>query len=428
MRKGIVAWCLLLAALGAGLAVGRFWQRPSAEVGRRVLYYVDPMHPSYRSPKPGKAPDCGMHLEPVYAEDAGEAAAGQRAEPGQMEIDATAQHLYGIRVEKVVRDSGQGRLKFFARVEPDQTRVFRIDMGTDGFVKSTQNDAVGTRVAKDQHLAVVYSPDFLAVMGGYLAANEHPSQTVQGAREGMDSGAAQNTASAQARADRLRNLGMSDAQIQEIGKSRKIPEDVYLVSPVDGYILTRNLSSGMRFERHTELYTIADLSRVWIVAEVFGRDGSSFRPGARAQITLPESGETMSAEVEEVLPEEDAQTHATKVRLVAQNPQGKLRPNMFVNVEIPRTMPPGLSVPADAVIEAGKQDKVFVEVAEGRFEQRAVRVGWKMGDRVEIANGLNEGERVVSGGAFLLDSESRLHTPSGSAVAARTTSDTPAMN
>jgi RND family efflux transporter MFP subunit len=222
----------------------------------------------------------------------------------------------------------------------------------------------------------------------------------------------------QARGDRLRNLGMSDAQIAEMSANRKIPEDVYIVSPTDGIILSRNISPGLRFEREVDLYTVADLSQVWIMAEVFGKDAQSLRPGAMARVTLSDTGEVFQARVSNVLPEVDPNTRTLKLRLVANNPGFKLRPDMFVNVDLPVAAPPGLTVPSDAVVDSGLSKRVFVQKAPGHFEARTVQVGWHLGDRVQITRGLNEGDTVVSAGTFLVDSESRLQAsvnPDGAA-------------
>ena len=158
---------------------------------------------------------------------------------------------------------------------------------------------------------------------------------------------------------------MSDVQIEEMVSTRKIPEDVYVVSPTDGFILTRNISPGLRFEREKEMYTIADLSHVWIMAQVFGKDAQKFRPGTVARVTLPDTGESFQARVSDVLPEVDPATRALKVRLVANNPGFKLRPDMFVNVDMPVSIPPGLSVPADAIVDTGLAKQVFVQTVAG---------------------------------------------------------------
>ena len=405
------AWYLVpvVGALAVGFAFGHFHQRPAVNAAHRVLYYVDPMHPAYHSDKPGKAPDCGMDLVAVYADTVGKSLVASGGASDSISIDPAAQKIYGIQLAAVENDSGSRTIHAFGKVAADQTRIYKVTVGADGYVKSTQNDAVGNHVKKDQHLAVIYSPDFLAVEGGFLSANE---RTPGGFKD--TPATAQNAASAQARADRLRNLGMSDVQIEEMTTTRKIPEDVYIVSPTDGFILSRNVSPGLRFEREKELYTVADLSQVWILAQVFGKDAQKFHPGAMAKVTLPDTGDTFQARVSDVLPEVDPTTRALKVRLVANNPGYKLRPDMFVNVEVSVSIPPGLSVPADAIVDTGLAKQVFVQTSPGHFEKREVEIGWRFDDRVQIVKGLREGEMVVAAGTFLVDSESRLQAAAGS--------------
>jgi len=376
---------------------------------RRVLYWVDPMHPAYRSDKPGTAPDCGMALEPVYADEASHSLRpGEDAMPETVQIDPATLELYGIRLAKAERDTGQGKIRFFGRVAADQTLVYRVNLGTDGFVKETHDDAVGNHVTKDQHLALVYSPEFLSVAGGFLSANERAPGGASATKDNVAPSTTLGATSAQARADRLRNLGMSDAQINEISMDHRIPENVYIVSPTDGFILARNISPGVRFERFTDMYTIADLSRVWILAEAFGKDAQAFHPGARARVTLPDTGDTFEARVSNVLPEVDPATRILKPRLEVDNPGFKLRPDMFVNIELAVSMPPGLTVPADAVVDSGLSKRVFVETSPGHFATREVETGWRMNDRVQVVKGLQEGETVVAAGTFLVDSESRM--------------------
>jgi RND family efflux transporter MFP subunit len=398
-----------VGALAVGFGLGHLNHRPATAAAHRVLYYVDPMHPAYRSDKPGKAPDCGMDLVAVYADTVGNSLVASDDGSGALRIDPASQKIYGIQLASVESDSGTRTIRVFGKVTADETKVYKVSVGADGYVKSTDDDAVGNRVKKDQHLAVIYSPDFLPVEGGFLSANE---RTPGGTKD--TAATAQNAASASARADRLRNLGMSDVQIDEMVSTRKIPEDVYVVSPTDGFILTRNVSPGLRFEREKELYTIADLSHVWIMAQVFGKDAQKFRPGTVAKVTLPDTGESFQATVSNVLPEVDPTTRALKVRLVANNPGFKLRPDMFVNVDMPVSIPPGLSVPADAIVDTGLVKQIFVQTSPGHFEKREVEIGWRFDDRVQIVKGVRQGEMVVSAGTFLVDSESRLQAAASS--------------
>jgi RND family efflux transporter MFP subunit len=411
----------IIAVLIAGFGFFIIHPKSGHTSARHILYYVDPMHPAYRSDKPGTAPDCGMALVPVYAEEASHSLRLVEDTASDVEIDPAAQQLYGIRLAKVENNNGQGTIRVFGRVAPDQTRVYRVNLGTDGYVKETHDDAVGNHVTKDQHLAIVYSPEFLTVVGGYLSANERTMASTSAPKDNIAVSSTQGAASAQARADRLRNLGMSDSQIDEISMNRKIPENVYVVSPTDGFILSRNISPGVRFERYMDMYTIADLSHVWILAEVFGKDVQAFRPGAVARVTLPDTGEIFQARVSDVLPQVDPVTRILKPRLELDNPNYKLRPDMFVTIDIPVSLPTGLTVPADAVLDSGLSKRVFVQTSAGHFENRIVETGWRANDRVQIIKGLREGDTVVAGGSFLVDSESRLHEVSESSSAMQST-------
>jgi membrane fusion protein, copper/silver efflux system len=196
-----------------------------------------------------------------------------------------------------------------------------------------------------------------------------------------------------------------------MSNSRKIPEDVYVVSPTDGFIISREISPGLRFEKHAELYRIADLSHVWINAEVFGKDVQAFRPGTIARVTLPDTGESYKARVSNVLPEFDPVTRTLKPRLELMNPGFHLRPGMFVDIELSAPTREGLSIPLDAIVNTGLAKRVFVETDEDTFVMREVETGWTVGDRVQIVSGLREGETVVSSGTFLVDSESTIHMP-----------------
>lgn len=417
MNKPAAVGAVLLIVIGAfvvGRYTGKTGQRSEHGGTRRVLYYVDSMHPAYRSDKPGIAPDCGMPLEPVYAEDVGTARSASLAQlpPGDVSIDGVTQRLLGVRMATVERSGAPHVIRLVARVVPEDTKVYRINSGTDGFIRETYNDSVGELVKKDQKLATSYTGETLAVASGFLAA----SAGVPGAN-GRDGSrtvpfpgtlAKQGSSSIQGYTDRLRNLGVSDVQIKQIAESGQLPQSIDIVAPVDGFILARNITPGQHFEHSTEFYRIADLSRVWIVADVFASEAQSFHPGAMARVTLSGQGKTFSARVSNVLPQVDPATRTLKLRLEADNPGFALRPDMYVDVELPVAMPAGLTVPQDAVLDSGREQRVFVERSSGVFEPRQVQTGWRSGDRVQIVHGLAEGERVVAAGTFLVDSESRL--------------------
>ena len=387
----------------------------SAKSKGPVLYYVDPMHPAYKSDKPGIAPDCGMALVPVYAgEGTSEAAASSRAQstPGAVTIDGATRRLLGIRVATVERSSATRVVRAVGRVTPEDTKVYRIDSGVDGFIRDTSNDSVGMPVKKDQKLASYYSPDFLAVASGFLAASERMpgSANGDGSRTLAFPGAVskQGFSSIQGYADRLRNLGMSDLQIKRMAETRQLPDSIDVVSPADGFILARYISPGQHFMHSTDFYHIADLSQVWVIAELFAQEAQYLHPGEMAQIALRDTGRKLPARVSQSLPQSETGGGTVKYRLEVDNPSFVLRPDMVVDVELPLRMPAALSVPVDAVIDSGASARVYVEHGEGVFEPRQIQTGWRSGERVEVLRGLQPGERVVSAATFLVDSESRL--------------------
>ena len=381
-------------------------KNPSSAIGsdHRVLYWVDPMHPAYKSDKPGIAPDCGMDLEPVYADSAAKPVAASFSLDtmplGTVRIDPDKQQVIGIQSVEVEKTTGSRDLRILGRVAADDTRVYRVNAGVAGWLRETFDSSTGSQVRKDQRLATFYSPEFVALEQGYLVATERMTAMVkQQAAPGTQTSAA-----------RLRNLGMSDVQIKTLGETRQMPENIDIVAPADGFIIARNVSPGQRFDSGTEFYRIADLRHVWIMADVFESDAQRFKPGTIATITLPHEGKTLRARVSDVLPQYDPTTRTMKLRLEADNPGYELRPDMFVDVGLPVPVPAGLSVPADSVIDSGVKKRVFVDRGNGYFEPREVETAWRFNDRIGIAKGLNPGERVVSAGTFLVDSESRLKT------------------
>jgi Cu(I)/Ag(I) efflux system membrane fusion protein len=271
---------------------------------------------------------------------------------------------------------------------------------------------VGLLVKKDQKLASYYAPDFLAVASGFLAAVERvPGATGgDGSRTVPFPGAVskQGVSSIQGYTDRLRNLGMSESQIRRMAENRQLPESIDVVSPVEGFILARNISPGQHFEHSTEFYRIADLTHVWVVAEVFGQEAQHLHPGDTAQVALRDTGRRLAARLSDSLPQSDVGGGTVKFRLEADNPGFVLRPDMVVDVELPVRMPPAITVPIDAVVDSGARARVYVEHGDGVFEPRQVETGWRSGERVEILHGLQSGERVVAAATFLVDSESRL--------------------
>jgi len=333
--------------------------------------------------------------------------------PGTLEISPAKQQLIGVRTAVVEKKPVKHTIRVLGRVEADETRVYRINASVDGWIIEAPYNTVGSLVKKGEILATFYSPTFLDAQQSYLYALGAVDRLQLGRRlelrrKELPAEVALDQLTVQRQIDTLRGMGMADVQIEEIGRTREIALDVRITSPAAGFITARRVSPGERFFKGDELYRIADLSRVWILADVFENEVQYFKPGASATVSIPYQQKTYRSAVSEVLPIFDPVTRTLKVRLETDNPGFVLRPDMFADVALDVELPPAITVPADAVLYAGKSETVFVDRGNGFFEPRKVATGWRMGGRVEIVRGLMPGERIVLAGNFFIDSESRL--------------------
>jgi RND family efflux transporter MFP subunit len=333
--------------------------------------------------------------------------------PGAVQISVARRQLIGVRVAEVEKRSITHTLRLLGRVAADETRIYRINASVDGWIQKALPNTVGSLVKKDELLATYYSSQLLDAQQTYIYALDTVDRLRPGKRQELSrlESPAQVTVdqlTLQRQIDNLRSLGMTDAQIEEIGRTRRLTHDVRIISPAKGMIVARNVSPGQRFLKGENLYQVTDLGRVWVLADVFENEARYFKTGAKAMVHQPHHGLTLPATVSEVPPVFDAATRTLKVRLEADNPDLSLRPDMFIDVELPLSLPPAVIVPAGAIIYSGRHKTVFVEAEEGLFEARQVETGRRLGDSVEIVSGLAPGERLVVSGNFLIDSESRL--------------------
>jgi Cu(I)/Ag(I) efflux system membrane fusion protein len=407
IRRTTYVLVLLAVAAGAFLTGTRYHHpretvTAAEAVARQPLYFHCPMHPAYKSDRPGTGPCCGMALVPVYAGSATAVAAGP---PGAVTVSAEQQQLIGVRVATVERHAGTRQLRLFGRVAPDETRVYKLSVGLGGYIRDISPVTTGTQVRKDQWLASFSTPDARQPIGAYLQSLDVLDRERKIAASPQQVAAAE--ANKQLAVDRLLTVGMSPVQLEEIARTRSAAASVKVTSPIDGFVLARNMSAGEKFEAGAELFQIADLRRVWILADVFSTEVDEIRSGANATVTLPGRGKVLMARVTDVL-QFDADTSTVKVRLEAENPGYLLRPNMLVDVEVSVKFSETIVVPVDAVRDSGVTKTVFVELGHGMFEPREVATGWQRGERIEIVHGLSAGDRIVTSGAFLLDSESRM--------------------
>jgi Cu(I)/Ag(I) efflux system membrane fusion protein len=401
---------LAAAAFLAGRAVSKGSASAPAAAERKILYWVDPMHPAYRSDAPGTAPDCGMRLEPVYADGPPAPAAGAPPPAGTVSSSPELLQRQGVRVEAVTRGERKQSLRLLGRVVPDERRVYVLNAALEGSIRELADVTTGSFVRKDQRLGAFFSADIRTPLQALLTSLDVIDQDPRArANSGMTPYAGTSASqSAFFSVERLRGQGMSQQQIDEMRKTRKIPLTIDIRSPATGVVLSRNVSVGQKYDKGAEWFRIAALDRVWVLADLAEGDGALARPGAKARVTLPGRPGALAAVVSEVPPSFDAESRTLKLRLELENPGAVLRPDMFVDVDLEIARPEAIVVPAGAVLDSGTRRTVFVEAGEGTYEPRAVETGWRSGGDVEIVGGLSPGERIVVAGTFLVDSESQL--------------------
>jgi membrane fusion protein, copper/silver efflux system len=380
------------------------------------LHYTCPMHPQYQSDHNGSCPICGMSLVPVSADGSlGNPNSVASAAGGVVQIHAGRQQLIGIRTDEVRRAPASSILRVPGRIAVDDGRLCRITAAADGWIREIGQNSAGTYVKRNQVLASYYTQNLLSSAQTFVFAMQTNAQVERG-EVAIGSTRTPTVLSLQVALDSLRSLGMSEFQIDEIRQNKMAPNQIYLYSPIDGFVLTRNVSPEQRFDKGTELFRIADISHIWVMTDVFEKDREFLKPGAKASVQY--QGHEFQARMSDALPQFDPESRTLKTRFELDNPGFILRPDMFVDVNLRVDMPESVTVPAEAVIDLGRRRTVYVSTPDGRFEPRAVETGWRLGERVQITRGLEPGEHIVVSGNFLVDSESRMRLVAMSAASA----------
>jgi RND family efflux transporter MFP subunit len=373
---------------------------PTGTSGHGILYYQDPHNPAYHADKPGLNPETGNTLEPVYADPT------QAAPPGAIKISPERQQLIGVRFA-TVELSGQARsIRSVGKVTFDETRVAHVHTRIDGWIEQVFVDFTGDFVKQGEPMLTIYSPEMLASQQELLLA----ARARDLMRDNPLASAAEHSNSLfEAARRRLELWQLNDDQINQVLKTGQTIHSITLYAPASGFVTERKAFPNQKVTPDSDLYTITDLSRIWIVADVFESDITSIKVGDAAYVQFP-SGNTPSlgAKVTYIQPQVDPMTRTLKVRLDAPNPGLRMKPDMYVTVEFGIAGAKELVVPADAVLDTGDRQTVFVDLGNGYLEPRQVVGGERYGDRVAITRGLSAGERVVSSGTFLIDSESQL--------------------
>jgi RND family efflux transporter MFP subunit len=338
----------------------------------------------------------------------------QNAQTALAPIQLTPQRMQSIGVTTGTVEFKQisSDIRATGNVDIDQRLVSYVQVRFPGYIRQVFANAVYQYVRKGEPLFTVYSPDLVATEQEYLLARQHQKALSTSTVDGVASGAA---ALANAAQQRLEQWEVPPGELNKLKATGKPITDLTINSPVSGYITEYNALPNMYVQPSTRLYTVADLSRVWVYAQVFQDDVGRLKPGDPAQITVDSyPSRTFSGRIDQILPQVDLATRTVRVRLVIENPGLKLKPGMFVNVDMKAPMGRQLAVPASAVLQTGTQSIVFLYQSDGTLTPKAVELGSRAGDDFIVLSGLKRHQRIVTSANFLIDSESQLQSAAGS--------------
>ncbi len=389
---------------------GTLPEKRSAE--RKILYYQDPMHPSYRSDKPGIAPDCGMQLVPVYGSEAaisatsGPAAQQPVKDRGPVQISRAQEQLIGVTTARAEYRNLEKTIRTVGRVDLDETRVSNVHVKTSGWIQKVFVDYTFQHVKKGDPLFTIYSPDLLATEQEYLLALK--AQRILGDSPFRDVAAGGKSLLEAARR-RLSLWDLTDEQIHQLEQSGQPQREITFYAPGSGVVLERKVFPNQYVTPASELYKLADHSVVWVFASIYESELPLVSVGQRATFTTEAfPGRAIQGRVNYIQPHLMEDTRTLPVRMEFPNPDVKLKPGMYGNVEIKIFLGRRLVVPDSAVFDSGTRQLVFVVTGPGRFEPRDVKLGVRTDGYTEVLQGLKPHEAIVSSATFLIDSESQL--------------------
>ncbi|HVZ83760.1 MAG TPA: FixH family protein [Terracidiphilus sp.] len=362
-----------------------------------------PAHPAGENPVLAQGPAAGAHAMPAMP------GAGMPAsEPALAPLSLSPQRMQEIGVTMATAEEKEvdSELQVPGNVDVDEQRIAYVQTRFSGWIQKVFANATYQYVRRGQPLFTIYSPDLVSSEQEYLLAKRNQAAMTKDV-QGM---AAQESGwLLKAAEERLRQFDVPAQEIADLEQSGTVRRELAVNSPVSGYILERNALPNAYVQPDTKLYTVADLSSVWVYANVFQSDIGRLRPGDSAQVTVDAyPGRTFRGRIDQILPQVDAATRTVRVRLVFSNPGLVLKPGMFVNVAIAERLGRQLVVPSSAVLQSGARSVAFVDHGNGNLEPRIVQTGPQLDDSIVVLSGLKAGERVVQSANFLVDSEAQL--------------------
>ncbi|EKV26079.1 Cobalt/zinc/cadmium efflux RND transporter [Caenispirillum salinarum AK4] len=361
----------------------------TAATEKKILYWVAPMDPNYRRDAPGKSP-MGMDLIPVYE---GEEPGAESSDADVVQLSPAVINTMGVRTASAERAALGGAVHTVGYVALDEDKTSHVHVRKEGWIEGLKIRSLGAEVTQGEVLFEYFSPELAASSFEYVRDLERGD----------------TWAGAGGRA-KLKALGVSERQIEEIAKSRKAAERIRVYAPQGGVVVQLGVGEGMYIRPDQTLMSLSDLSTVWVIADVFESQSDRVRPGMEAEARLAHLPDRVwHGTVDYIYPELDPTTRTLRVRLRFDNADLALRPNMFASITLAGTArAEAVVVPAEAVIRTGRSDRVVLALGDGRFRAVPVTVGFSDGERTEILDGLDDGAQVVSSGQFLIDSEASL--------------------
>lgn len=411
-RQTRVGLGLSLLALLAALACGRTADRSAAAVtptpsadasGRKVLYWYDPMAPGSRFDKPGKSPFMDMQLVPKYADEAGAGAAVESA--AAVALSPEAIRATGIAMATVVKEALSGAIRAVGTIEIDETKQVRVSARVAGRIEKLYADYTGQAVEAGAPLYAIYSPELVATEREYLLALEN-RQALSGATPDTVRAADELVSASR---DRLRLWGVGPEQVGALERTRRPELALTYRSPITGTVMEKLAVEGQYVAEGAQLYLLADLSTVWLMAQVYEYELGRLRIGQPAEVSVSAvPGKTLRGRIAFIDPVLDRETRSARVRIALPNPGGILKPGMFADARLEIPSASSLVIPKSALIDTGARRVVYVETAPNTFTARDVKTGEASGDRIAVLDGLKEGDRVVAAAAFFVDSQAQL--------------------
>lgn len=407
----------LILAVGAGggyLWYGHFHKHGEGEAEKAAegkIQYTCPMHPFIIKDKPGSCPICGMTLVPVKQAGAGQQGEKSPEMPGHVTLSPSQMVMANVATVKVDTAPLSKEISAAGIVQYDQSRQSRVTAWVAGRIDRLYVDTVGAYVSKGRPVAEVYSPDLVSAQQEYLLALKSREQFRDSTIQAISQGGEGLVSSAR---QRLKLMGVKDYQIAALEKSGHPNIKLSIYTPLSGIVIEKIAVQGQYVNVGDPLFNIADLSSVWVEAEVYESDFPNIKIGQKVDITSQSyPGRTFTGKVSFIYPFLDPKTRTVKVRVQIANPGLRLKPDMFVNVSLKMPLGDALVVPVAAVMDTGRRKVAWVETKPGMFEPRDVRVGARVGDQLQILSGLARGDKVAASGGYLIDSEAQLKGGAG---------------